>query len=120
LKSWGRERTRDSFIFTSKTNISTVETVDGKVSVNHRPYLDFGGAGGAYIQNKVVTSIRSNAGQTIREAVSRASILIDYSAMLAGRPQNLIALGPRIGIETSKPEGLDVDLSRAPKLGQIR
>jgi ApeA N-terminal domain 1 len=101
--------------FTGKTNISTVETVYGKVSVDRRPGFDFGGDRGAYIQNKVVISIQFHTGLAFHEAVSRASILIDYFGMLAGRPQNLIALGLRIGIESDKPEALDVAWSRAPR-----
>ncbi|MGB8032044.1 MAG: HEPN domain-containing protein [Terracidiphilus sp.] len=101
--------------FTGKTNISTVETVYGKVSVDRRPGFDFGGAGGAYIQNKVVISIRFHTGLAFHEALSRASVLIDYLGMLVGRPQNLIALGLRIGIETDSPAALDVDWSWAPK-----
>ncbi len=101
--------------FTGKTNISTVETVYGKVSVDRRPEFDFGGAGGAYIRNKVVISIRFKTGLAFHEALKRASVLIDYLGMLVGRPQNLAGLGLRIGMETDSPAALDVDWSRAPR-----
>ncbi len=101
--------------FTGKSDICSVDTVYGKVSVERNPGFNFGGSGGAYIQNKILISIRFHIALAFHEAISRASILIEYLGLLVGRPQNLVALGVRIEIESDKPIALDVHWSRAPK-----
>jgi hypothetical protein len=101
--------------FTGKTNVCAADTVYGKVSVERRPGFDFGGSRGAYIQNKIVIIIRFPAPLAFHEAVSRVSVLIDFLGLLVGRPQNLLALGIRLGVATEEPVALEVAWSYAPK-----
>ena len=73
--------------------------------MDRRPGFDFGGNGGAYIPNKVIISIRFKAGLAIREAVSRAPILIDYSGMLARPPTESYRFWAFVVRERTAPNG---------------
>jgi hypothetical protein len=101
--------------FTGKTNVCTADTVYGKVSVERRPGFDFGGSRGAYIQNKIVITIKFSTPLAFDQAVSRVSVLIEFLGLLVGRPQNLLALGIRLRVATEKPVALEVAWSHAPK-----
>ena len=101
--------------FTGKTNVCTADTVYGKVSVDRQPGFDFGGSRGAYIQNKIVISIQFSKPLAFQEVVARASVLIDFLGLLVGRPQNLLALGIRLGITTEELVALEVAWSHAPR-----
>ena len=101
--------------FTGKTDVCTVNTIYGKVSIERRPGFDFGSSRGAYIQNKIVIIIRFQTPLAFHEAVSRVSVLIDFLSLLVGRPQNLVALRIRLAVATEKPVALEVAWSHAPK-----
>lgn len=106
--------------FTGKTNVCTADTVYGKVSVERRPGFDFGGSRGAYIQNKIVITIKFSTPLAFDQAVSRVSVLIEFLGLLVGRPQNLLALGIRLRVATEKPVALEVAWSHAPKRDKAR
>ncbi len=79
--------------FTGKREIFSSETVLGKVSASHNPRpTSFGGPSGVGLKNTIFVTIEFKEAIGFEEAIFQISTLLRYLAILAGRPQNVIAL----------------------------
>jgi ApeA N-terminal domain 1/Apea-like HEPN len=79
--------------FTGKREIFAAETAMGRVSASHNPRpTSFGGPSGVGLKNTIFVTIEFGEAVVFEEAVVHTSTLLTYLAILAGRPQNVVAL----------------------------
>lgn len=101
--------------FTGKREIFAADTVLGKVDASHSPIPDLPGPDGVRLKNRIFVTVAFNEGVVFEDAISRALTLLRYLGMLAGRPQNLLSLGLRIGAGIDVPAFLQVYWSIPPE-----
>jgi hypothetical protein len=73
--------------FTGKDRIVAVDTVAGKISVNHGPSFNMGGPSGVSIKNRIVVSVEAESPMTFDVAMERMYEVCCFLSMAAGRSQ---------------------------------
>lgn len=91
------------FYWTGKGRVFEVETVIGKVSVNHRPTFSMGGPSGAYIKNRMVVSVEPASPVTFDQAIDLLYVMNCFLTIAAGRTQELQHIQITTPITGSKP-----------------
>lgn len=100
--------------FSGKSEIFSVDTVLGKVSVSHSPSHDSGSPEGVSLKNTIYVNIAFSEAVTFNTALYRMYALIKYLDLLAGRPQNLVKMNLRVEHEDEHPVYLQVYISLPP------
>ncbi|HTV59434.1 MAG TPA: HEPN domain-containing protein [Verrucomicrobiae bacterium] len=102
--------------FTGKRGIFAAKTVIGKVSASHNPRpTTFGGPSGVGLKNTIFLTIEFPEPVVFEQSIRHLSTLLRYLEMLAGRPQNLVALELQIKSDQKGPGLVDVYWSMRPK-----
>lgn len=101
--------------FTGKREIFAADTVLGRISAVHSPSHNLGGPNGVYLKNTIFIKIAFKEALTFDDATFHTLRLLRYLGMLAGRPQNLLRFGLRIGSDPESPVFLRVYWSLPPK-----
>jgi len=86
------------YYFTGKDRIVEVNSVVGKVSVNHRPRYSLGGPSGFYMKNRIAVSIEPDSPIAFETAVERMFEVCAFLSIAAGRRQGI----ERIDISTNE------------------
>ena len=101
--------------FTGKREIFAADTVLGRVSALHSPSHSLGGPDGVHLKNTIFVTIAFKVPVTFDDATFHTLTLIRYLGMLAGRPQNFLKFGLRIGSDQENSAFLRVYWSMPPK-----
>lgn len=75
--------------FTGRREIIAVETVIGKVSVNHCPSYSMGGPEGVFIKNRMMVTIAPPTRIAFDECIERTMTIFRFLSLLAGRKQGI-------------------------------
>ena len=102
--------------FSGRLSIIEVETDIGKLSVNHQPSHNMGGANGIFIKNRMRVNLEPDSPVSFGEAVDRMMIVTRFLSLIAGCRQGL----HDIQLRTSSSEdqflhSISVYWSYAPK-----
>ena len=106
--------------FTGKREVIAVETVIGRVSVNHCPSYSMGGPKGVFIKNRMMVTIAPPTPITFDGCIERTMTLVRFLTLLAGRKQGIKSIFLDIATESGQPRApLHLSWSFAPR-GQKR
>jgi hypothetical protein len=101
--------------FAGKTEILSVDTALGRVSVRHAPGWNMGGPKGVKIDNTIVINLRVENAINFHEAIDRTDLLLQFFGLLAGRRQNLQSLTLQIKSDDDVAPSVQVYWSMRPK-----
>jgi hypothetical protein len=104
------------YYYTDKSEIISVETIMGLVSVNHMPSPGMPGPKGIELRNRIEISIQPNEGVPLASIIQNLTDLVQFFGITAGRPQNVTYITVLPACKTS--EQLEVHLSFPPYRNQ--
>jgi len=101
--------------FAGNLEIFATDTVLGRISASHNPHGNLGGPKGVWLKNTISVTIAFKEELAFKHAISRASMLLRYLGVVAGRSQNVLSLSLRIKPDTEGPGLLQVYWSMPPR-----
>jgi hypothetical protein len=102
--------------FTGKNRIFAADTVIGRVSASHNPVpTTFGGPSGVGLKNTICLTIEFPGPVVFDQAIHHLTTLLRFLEILAGRPQNLVAVSLTVESVQQTSAELDVYWSMRPK-----
>lgn len=102
--------------FTGKKQIFVADTAIGKVSASNNPLpTSFGGPKGLGLKNTIFVTIEFKEALAFEGSIGHTSTLVRYLGLLAGRPQNILALHLLVNSGQQSPLILRVHWSMPPK-----
>jgi hypothetical protein len=102
--------------FTGAKEIFACDTVLGRVSASHNPQpTSLGGPQGVGLRNTIFVSIEFTERLTIQESINRISAPLRFLEIVAGRPQNIVALSVRAEYDQDSPTGFKLYWNLGPK-----
>ena len=102
--------------FTGKHEIIAVETVIGRVSVNHCPSYSMGGPEGVFIKNRMMITIAPPTPIAFDECIERTMTIFRFLSLLAGRKQGIKSVFLDIATESDQLRApLQLSWSFAPR-----
>lgn len=75
--------------FTGKCEIIAVDTVIGRISVNHCPSFSMGGPNGVFIKNRMMVTVTPVMPVAFDDCIERTMAVIRFLTLLAGRKQGI-------------------------------
>jgi hypothetical protein len=104
------------YYFTDKSEIISIETIIGLVSVVHMPSLGMPGPKGIELRNRIEISIQPNEEEPLARIIQNLTDLVQFFGITAGRPQNVTYITILPASNTS--EQLEIHLSFPPNRNQ--
>lgn len=102
--------------FTGKQEIFAADSIIGRITASHNPRLTtFGGPKGVGLKNSIFISIEFEKATPFRQAIESVLILFRFLELIAGRPQNLVALELSAASGEGTPNLLRVHWSMRPQ-----
>jgi hypothetical protein len=104
------------YYFSDKSEIISVETIIGLVSVCHMPSPGMPGPKGFELRNRIEISIQSSGGEPLARVIQNLIDLVQFFGITAGRPQNVTYITILPACNTA--EHLEIHLSFPPNRNQ--
>jgi hypothetical protein len=102
--------------FTGKKEIFTANTLIGRVSASHNPSpTTFGGPSGVGLKNTIFLTIEFPAPVVFEQSIRHMTTLVRFLEILAGRPQNLVAINVTLESAQQSSVVLNIYWSMLPK-----
>jgi len=102
--------------FTGKKEIFAADTPIGRVSASHNPIdMSWGGPDGVGLKNTIFLTIEFPAPVLFDESIQHLTTLLRFLEILAGRPQNLVAINIHVESAQQTPVNLNVYWSMQPR-----
>ena len=80
------------FYFTGKHEILAINTVLGRVTINHGVSYTFPGPDGIHVDNTIKINLAFRSNKSVKEAVAGVLDILRFLEIIAGRPQNVSEL----------------------------
>jgi|HubBroStandDraft_2_1064218.scaffolds.fasta_scaffold18838_2 hypothetical protein len=102
--------------FTGKREIFAADTLIGRVSASHNPMpITFGGPSGVGLKNTIFVTIEFPERLVFDQSIHHLTTVLRFLEILAGRPQNLVAINLTVQSAQQSPVTLAVYWSMQPK-----
>ncbi|MDD4929683.1 MAG: hypothetical protein PHP85_10440 [Gallionella sp.] len=102
--------------FTGKREIISVDTVIGRISVNHCPSYNMGGPNGVFIKNKIMVTVTPVTPVAFDDCIELTMTVVRFLTLLAGRKQGVKSVCLDIADESVQPHApLHLSWSFAPQ-----
>lgn len=102
--------------FTGKREIISVDTVIGRISVNHCPRYNMGGPNGVFIKNKIMVTVTPVTPVAFNDCIELTMTVVRFITLLAGRKQGVKSVCLDIADKSVQPHApLHLSWSFAPQ-----